>query len=643
MRFESVCQWTCRTRRGRPCGRFLGILSKYITAIHAQVRHGRIAVERERINLEPQSAGLPNWTHCRWLPVAFALVGCLLSGWMLIGIRLTNHDDIFFDLLALNPDVGLGQAGWWVATNFGRRISHLLNAPVSMLSLRVMDQGSLGDAVLLGQLAVLVGGTGLLLRRLVGDAAACGWAMCIVGGYALHWYFMPPLGYPLHGLNSLTLISISLLALQRYIDRGGKAWLALSLMLSASGSIWPEYNFVLVPLATLTMIFLGRVTWTARLRLASPYLVIWLLAVLSFVAFRWVLPPAQDEARMSLAFDPAAWLTAVGVLLGKGLLPSAMLKGIHLHTLGPPVMPSLPSELNAVVLWRLMVSAPLGFSLVFSFWTTGFFIVFRRLEVRRAGLWLLLAGGGVLMLVPVGVLALTAEYQRNLRLGYLQGALVTAHAQVGFLTLVFAAAAQLALCWRRWPLQVGLALALAALCTSAMAYNLINRDGMAANRQRWFAFALLAAAMPDGTHLHAPSLWAPTAVAVIPEGLPFGMGNYWTERARLAHGKDIAVADKEREPQPGDLRASFGVRPDGIPVLLLRRNGRAWLLAAKPRPVDPDLTGGASWRCEDYCRLDLPADPDPEVEAQLLRGPQLPRLSLLGWFTLRRLGAYGWR
>lgn len=579
-----------------------------------------------------------------WLPAVFAALACLLSGWMLIGIRLTNHDDIYFDIVAMNSDVGLLQAGWWVATTFGRRVSHLLNVPAAMLTLRIMDRGTLGDVALLGQLVILFGGTGLLLRRLVGGAAACGWAMCVAGGFALHWYLQPPLAYPLHGLNSLMLLVLSLLALLRHIERSGNGWLVLSVACSTPGFIWPEYNSLLFPLATLTLIALMRRSWRDRLRLALPFLLVWALCVLSFLLFRAALTPAQDEARMSLSFDPAAWAHTFGTLLGKGLLPWAMWPGIILITPpASPILPPLPQLLDATLLWRIMTAAPLGFGMLLLFWTVGFLSVFRTLAPRRAGLWLLVAGGVILMLVPLGVTSLSAMYQYFIRVGFFQGAMATVHAQAGFLTLIFAAAALPALRWRSWPLHAGLAMALAALCTSAMAYNLVNRDGMSANQQRWLAFASLAEALPDGTHLHAPSFWLNAVVVAIPGDLSFGMGNYWTERARLAHGRDIIVRDRATELQPGDVRGSFGARPDGLPVVLLRDAGRAWLIAARPRPLDPVLTSGAEWQCAQLCRLDLPADPDAAAEERLLRGPPQPRPGFLRWLTLPRIGAYGWR
>ncbi len=480
-----------------------------------------------------------------------------------------------------------------------------------------------------------------MIRRLVGGAAACGWVMCLTGGYALHWYFMPPLAYPLHGLNSLMLLVLSLLALLRHAEHGGRRWLALSLTCFVIGVVWPEFNFILFPTATLTIVILTRETWPARFRLAIPFLVVWALALVSFFVFRMVLPPAQDEARMSVAFDPAGWSLALGVLLGKGLLPFAIWQGVSLY-IQPPIMPPLPGMLSAAVLWQTMVAAPLGFGIVLSFWTAGFLAVFCGLAPRRTGLLLLIVAGIFLMLVPFGVVALSAHYQHMLRMAYMQGALATAHAQAGFLTLVFASSALLALRWKSWPVRGVLALGLGALCTCTLAYNLINRDGMAANQQRWAAFALVADSLPDGARLHAPNLWLHISVVGFPSELPFGMGNYWTEYARLALGKHIAVADRVAEPGANDIRMSFGSRPDGAPIVLLREGERAWLLANRPRPVDPALTIGATWQCTAHCRLDLPEYPDAFAEERLLRGPSLPRLGFLRWLTVPRVGAYGW-
>lgn len=582
----------------------------------------------------------------RWPLAAFVLTGCLLAGWMLLGLRHTNHDDIYFEMLAHNPRVGLFEAGWWVATSFGRRVSHLLNVPVSMLGLRVMGMGWIGDAALLGQLALIVGGGALLLRPLIGGAGACGWVLILAGGFALHWYFMPPLAYPLHGVNSAMALVLSLLALRRHVTAGGWGWLAVSVLCSMFGFVWPEFNFLLVPMATLCAILLLRGDWVGRVRLALPFLAGWLLCAAAFLVFRFALPPLHDEARMSVGLDPAAWGAALGILLGKGLLPFAMLQGIDLAMPAPElaaIMPPLPRRLDAAVLGRIIGSAPLGFALVLAFWTGAFLLVFRRLAPRRGGLWLLLAAGAVEMALPVSVVALSSEYQRILRLGYVQGALATVFAQAGFLTLVFAATALLALRWRHWLGQGVLGLALGMLCTGTLAYNLLNRDGMAANQQRWSAFALLAEALPEGAQLRAPGLWPQVGVSSPPAELPFGMANYWTERARLWHGKTLLVAGPGAAPQASEITAAYGVRPDGFPIVLIRGNGGAALLAARPRALDPALTGGAAWRCDIVCRLDLPAEPDERAERLLLAGPATERPRFAAWLSLPRIGAYGWR
>jgi hypothetical protein len=254
---------------------------------------------------------------------------------------------------------------------------------------------------------------------------------------------------------------------------------------------------------------------------------------------------------------------------------------------------------------------------------------------------MLFATGAGLMVLPAAIISLSHEYQRNLRLGYIQGHICTFDIQVGFLTLFFASCALLALRWQRLLSQLALSLLLATLCTLTLAYNLLNRDGMAANNQRWAAFALLVEALPDGTTVSAPSFWWGAGVSEIPGGLTFGMTNYWTERARIWHGKRILVTERDAKPAPGGVRASYGVRPEGQPIVMLRDGNGAHLLAGRPLAVDQVLTDGAEWRCGRFCQLDLEADPDADGEAHLLASPRIRTLGLLRWFGLPRSGAFG--
>jgi len=573
------------------------------------------------------------------VPVGLALLAALAGAWLLVGLRQTNHDDHYFDLLAHNPDVRLWEATLWVS-GFGRRLAHLLNVPSAVLTLRVMNLPVIGDIALLAQLGVIFGGFGLLLRRLAGGAAAAGWAMLMAGGFALHWYFMPPLAYPLHGLNSVMLLALSLLALQRHIERGGWIWLALSLLASSVGILWPEFNFILYPIATFTLILLGRAGRRARLRTALPFVLLWSALVLAMLAFRVLTPVAADEARMTAVLDVTAWAAALGTLLGKGLLPTALLLGIELHLAAIPGMPAWPRRVDAALIGRITAAAPFGFAVAVLLWSAGFMVVLHQLAPRRGGLWLLLCAGLAVMLIPVGVVALSAEYQRILRLGYVQGALATAHAQAGFLTVLFAAAALLALRWPNWPIQGALALLLGALCTMTLAYNLVMRDVQAANHQRWLAFALIAEALPEGSTLRAPSLWLSSGVSSIPGGLTFGMTNYWSERARIWHGRRLTVLEGEAAPVAGEAFAGYGLRAGGQPLVLLRQGTTTELLARRPLPVDGALTAAAAWTCDTLCRM--PLAPGTDVERVLSPAPQRHG-GLLDWWLAPREGGFGRR
>jgi hypothetical protein len=484
----------------------------------------------------------------------------------------------------------------------------------------------------------------LLMRRFLGTAVASGWIMTIAGGYALHWYYMPPLAYPLHGLNSAMFLTLSVLALERYTERGGRVWLIVSLIGSAPAFIWPEFNFVLCPLATVSWIMLSRKGWRERSNLVLAYLGVWVPLLLAWFGFWLLVPPGSDETRLSIGFDPRGWAVALGILLGKGVLPAAMIVGVDLHQASIPGTPPIPPHLDMATLWAVMRGDPKGFGLALLLWSAAFLVVLRRLTPRLPRLWPLMLAGGIVMLLPAGVVALSKLYQQILRLVYVQGALATAYVQVGFLTVVFAGAALLTCCWPRWPVRCVLAVGLGGLCTMTLAYNLLTRDAMAANQQRWSAFGLMAGYLPDGSRLSAPDLWLDAEVSVIPSNLTFGMANYWTERARIWHGKHIVVEDPGAEPRPDDARAEYGVRPDGNPIVLLRDASGTHLLAAKPHDVDPALTGGARWHCQQSCRLDLMYNPDAAMEERLLALPAARKQrGVAGWLAVPRDGGFGWR
>jgi hypothetical protein len=578
----------------------------------------------------------------RALIILATVLMCGLAGWLLLGIRHTDHDDLYFDLLAHDPNISWWAAAWWVAA-LQQRLSHLLNVPLSLVGLWLLDLPVIGDIVNLSQLAVIIGGILLLLRRLVGGVAACGWAILLANGFALHWYYTPPTGYPLIGLGSLTLLVLSLVCTVRFAYGAGRGWLWLAALLSTLGIVWPEFNFLLFPVVIGGAILLLRDQARARFRLALAFLPLWGVAALACLAFRVVMPIQEADGRLTVGLDPLAWAAAFGILMGKAILPIAMFIGVDFNLPSLPGMPNIPHRLDYGTLAYVIGGDPVGFIFVFLAWWGTFLLVLRKLAPRRLGLWFMLAVGLALMVVPSGVLALSSLYQRRLIQGITQGHIATAYIQLGFLTSVFAVSALLALRWQRMPLQAGLALALAGISVLTLSYNLVSRDGMSANLQRWKAFDLLVETLPDGAAISVPNLWQVAAVSVIPGGLPFGMSNYWTERALLWHNKHVAVRGPDSAPAPNELYASYGVRPEGLPILLVRDTAGAYLLADAPLAVDRALTGGAQWRCERYCRLDLPSIPDTAAEAKLLASPT-PRSdqSLFAWLVLPRSGAFAW-
>jgi hypothetical protein len=101
--------------------------------------------------------------------------------------------------------------------------------------------------------------------------------------------------------------------------------------------------------------------------------------------------------------------------------------------------------------------------LVLVAWTGGFLAALRLLKSRPTALWMLLFAGLILMVVPMGITALSLLYQERVRLDVPLGVPATAYAQAGFLTALFAGTALAASFWPGWSVQGALSLGLGGL------------------------------------------------------------------------------------------------------------------------------------------------------------------------------------
>ncbi len=307
------------------------------------------------------------------------------------------------------------------------------------------------------------------------------------------------------GLVSPDLFLISLYCLLRHIDRPSPTLLTLSAFTSVVAVAWPEYDFIVFSIPVVGVL-IWKTSGTQRYRLLALYASVWLVAALFYASGKLFFPPGADAARITPSFHFAPVVKTFLALWPKAILPFGLVGGISLTQQAIPGMPALPSPVTFQVVGKLIFS-DLSFLLILLIWAVDFWLILRRVSTPRNALWALLLMGIVYLIAPISVLSLSSSYQYTVLAGYIQGHLSSAAAQVGFNTVVFAACALGAQRWRSNLICIPLATLLGAMCVLSLGYNLLMRDAIAANQQRWAAFHLAAQAIPTGARVIAPTFW----------------------------------------------------------------------------------------------------------------------------------------
>ncbi|GGF58929.1 hypothetical protein GCM10007301_18310 [Azorhizobium oxalatiphilum] len=568
------------------------------------------------------------------LPLIFAVTNLLLLGWMLAGIRHANHDDLYFEIVAHNPDLPWTQVAIWAA-ELQQRTTHLFNVPIALVGVWIGSTW-IGEWVYQAQLLAMGLLAFLTLRRLTDEAVAAGWLALTCGAFAIHYYFMAPPGYPLIGLFSPSLFLLSLYLLLRHIERPSPLCLAGSLLASLIAVGWPEYDFIIFTLPV-AGILVWKTSGTRRRRLLGLYGGVWLIGIVFYASGKLLFPAGSDAARVTPSFDLVALAKTFLTLWPKAILPFGLVEGIRLAQQAVPGVPALPALITFHTVARLLFSDP-AFLAVLLAWGGGFWLVLRKVCAPQGALWALLAAGIMFLLAPTAVLSLSATYQHTVLAGYIQGHLSSGVAQVGFATVVFSASALLASRWRSSLVCAPLALLMAAICVLSLGYNLLMRDALAANNQRWAAFHLAAQAIPAGSKVVAPTFWGNNGVSAVPATLPFGMANYWTSWAQLMEGRPLDVRRPDETPQDGYVHIAYAPSPSGAPLVLIQDSSGLMLLSQVPRNLGD--WRASNWECGAYCRLNLPATTWEEAE-KLLRTTEAGANGLLSRLLLNRDGAFG--
>lgn len=579
--------------------------------------------------------------QCASLPIAaLAVLGCF---WFVSGLRFTNHDDIYFEIVSLNTDLSWWQFADFVAQSHGRFVAYL-NMPLVLAGTWIGAQP--GGEWLVGAHVALIGLLiAVLLHRLAGPAFATFATFNIFAGFAFHYFFTAPPGYPLMGLMGATLFLLAAISLERAI-RARKALPVLALLLSTASVLGHEYNIVIFTLPLLALIWLREPDARRRRWMTLAFGVCWLAFVVIFFAFRALTSVDEQGERTALSFQPGAALVTFCLLLGRAFLPSGLVLGIDMRQAPVPGMPALPSLLDWRWLMETLRADPVGYLVALATFAAAFVLLLPRSRLGR-GTWVPLAGVAILlMVVPAGILSLSPTYQRIVRAGYVQGHNASAFAQVGILLLLAVLASEVG-SRLSGAGRLLLSLPLAALAVATLSYNLATRDAMSANRQKWSAFTLLAEALPNA-QVWAPDFFQVSMVSAIPATV-FETPPYWSAFARYALGRHTSLSSPEAARSEGMAAASYSVSPDGHPFVILHEPERSVVLARAPaafvviRPSGRHEFAAEGWLCDGICRRELAdgerVDPATDRLVALTAGPR----RLLARLVLPRDGAFGAR
>ena len=600
-------------------------------------------------------------SHILPFVVVAAFAGVYLA-WQLIGLRYTNHDDIYFhlyswvfsgDYLSFTEYVAFTQA----------RLQAYIGMPIFLLVNHLYDS-VLFDVLNIGIFGVFYLSLIWFLEKIGSLKESLGIATVTLLLFPLHYYFSFPQGYPVVYSMMLAsgLFSASLLG--SYLQKNDSWKLSVSAILFTF-SLWgPEYNFILHP-TLLIIIFLaqGKLNVKELLKTAWPYAIGWVVSVVVYLSFSMFARESGGDVsgRVSFGFDFIAWLKTFLILQQKAFLPSALWNGVGLTSAIAQGSPEIPALLTFSSLWR---GTHDWFSIAAVFVLT--FIIFsivlywQKLSIKSICNYTIFFG--CLAIVPTAILATSGHYQLIVLKGYLQGHIAAFYSQLGLSALVFLLLSYICNIWSKSlakALSIALsAIVLASFATTTFIYNNVNRQVMTANKQKWEAMRELTTFVQSDRQdlkervFYAPAFWKTSGVSSIPEdSLLTNSENYWTIYVKNILYTPIKITNSDLDLPNDALIANYFSTPAGTPIVILSekisRNQQWRITLIVSRPL-----GGAllfqgegnrtrkvaldEWKCSTQCvnsweesaafqPLSIDFDPDDHGSTRLLAQFMLSR------------------
>ncbi|MGY4493081.1 hypothetical protein [Pseudomonas sp. TE3610] len=587
-----------------------------------------------------------------------ALAGLYVS-WQLVGLRFTNHDDIFYHLhswVFANDYIDFSQH----TAARQARLQAYINMPIT-LWMNHLGNAWIADAIGIGVFGIMYAGLIWMLAEISNVKSALAIAAFTLFMFPLHYYFMIPQAYSVMGVWGLAFAFIATALLSSHLREPTLTKLWLSAILFTT-SLWgPEYNIILHPLLLLAATASsGSLFHKKTLKTSIPFVVGWALTVAIYGAYSLIYRQAGGDSygRVSFGFDIVGWIKTYFTLTTKAFVPLALWNGVTLTSASAQGGPEIPVMLT----YQTLFQATQYTATAFTIFTTFFIIAASALylqKLKSKSILFCAAICTVLGTVPCFILAASAHYQYIVAMGYLQGHLASFYVQLGLSGLTFLAAAYTYNSIQqhlKLPVLAVMSCTLAFFMTMTLIYNTVNRQVMMANAQKWEAFQnivhYIQSTQPElknDVYL-APGFWTSSGVSAIPDVSVYTGTNYWSEYSKSVLNYPLQFVPDTPPLTKHVIVANYFALPQGTPVAVMSEqlNNTRWkstFISSKQVSANVfydvgvehqgfDLTG--KWTCADVCVSSFESDPSFHPATLMITSRETSARNLLTQFLLPR-------
>ncbi|MBZ9601975.1 hypothetical protein [Phyllobacterium chamaecytisi] len=596
---------------------------------------------------------------------ALALLAGAYLAWQLIGLRFTNHDDIYFHIyanifagnyLAFTNDMAFAQA----------RVQAYINMPI-LLWADSFSNSIFFDVLNISAFAILYISFWSFLRQICekGDALALTAATLVL--FPLHYYFTFPQGYPVMAGWTLTCGFASSALLGSYLRRKQTWKILTSVLLFVFSLIGPEYNFLLHPVF-LAVVFAANTEKVSNFRQSGkiflPYMVGWVICSIVYLAFSMISRESGGDSygRVSVGLDLYASIKTFFALEQKSFLPFSLWNGVNLTTATAQGGPKIPSTISFATLATGSYDR-VSLGIIFLLGTMFFFVLLRFQSLSPRSIRYIAITSASLAIIPTLVLSASSHYHTMVLNGSMQGHLISFYVQLGLTGIIFSSLCYLINLEIGRNMRITIIIASSAIfachATVTFIYNNINRQAMMANKQKWDAMEQLVnfvySSRPElkGEIFYGPGFWTYTGVSVIPWDSKFNGFNYWSDYANKVLNKPLKFSN-EAIPSGETISTGYFSTPGG-PIATLREKDKTkdiWritLIASSPIPGKLKMSinstpegkiGSDSWICSTKCRFvfEEPLSLDPE--AMIFEPENTGPKRLISQFAMPRMAGF---